>query len=106
MEQYVVRASIPNPTNFMYEFINMKNNDDLSAIHYAAYKGHPKIIEILDKYDGDVYAKTVKTGQNVLHIAAQNNKVETFLYFQYTLDLNSRDKKGATPLHWASSSNS
>ena len=42
------------------------------------------------------------TKLNVLHMAAQNNKVSSLIYFQGKLDYNAVDQKGSTPLHWAS----
>lgn len=39
-------------------------------------------------------------------MAAQNNKVSTFIYFQGKIDINAPDQKGNTPLHWAAYSGS
>lgn len=46
------------------------------------------------------------TNLNVLHMAAQNNKVSSFIYFQGKIDYNEVDEKGSTPLHWAAFSGS
>lgn len=46
------------------------------------------------------------TKLNVLHMAAQNNKVSTLIYFQGKVDYNEVDEKGSTPLHWAAYSGS
>ena len=38
----------------------------------------------------------------MLHVAAQGDQPSSLVYFiQKGLDINSRDKKGSTPLHWA-----
>lgn len=46
------------------------------------------------------------TKLSVLHMAAQNNKVSTLIYFQGKIDFNEVDEKGSTALHWAAYSGS
>lgn len=53
----------------------------------------------------NIYAET-KTGLNAFHLAAQNDKVNIFLYFKDKISLSSLDNSKSTPLHWASFSNS
>ena len=50
----------------------------------------------------DIYCKN-KAGLNVMHMAAQGNKINSMYFFlkQYGLDINSIDHNGCTPLHWA-----
>ena len=35
-------------------------------------------------------------------MAAQGNKAESFIFFQSLFDINCKDEKNSTPLHWAS----
>lgn len=43
---------------------------------------------------------------NAFHLAAQNDKVNIFLYFIDKISLSSLDNNKSTPLHWAAYSNS
>lgn len=58
-------------------------------------------MKYLESIGGNILAET-KTGLNAMHLAAQNNKVATFVYFRDKLKVNSIDKKMGTALHWAS----
>ena len=89
----------------MTDFLNARNNDGLTAIHFAAYKGNYKILQELQRFGADIKALT-PTKQNVLHLAAQGDKAETFIFFESAFDINFRDEKKSTPLHWASYMNS
>ena len=42
----------------------------------------------------------------MLHLAAQKDQVSTFIYFRKRIEINSKDKKGSTALHWAAFSGS
>lgn len=53
----------------------------------------------------NIYAET-KTGLNAFHLAAQNDKVNIFLFFKDKISLSSLDNSKSTPLHWAAFSNS
>lgn len=67
---------------------------------YAAYYGKPQIIDILINKGSDI--KVYNNNKfNSLHLAAQNNKVSTLIYFKDQLDINETDYNGVTPLHWA-----
>ena len=50
---------------------NLRNNDGLAPIHYAAREGHLKVCEILIEYGAD---KNIgdKDGDTPLHMAAQS----------------------------------
>jgi len=72
----------------------------MTALHFAAYKGNFKALEMLCNYGAD-YSKITNNGQNVLHLAAQGGMVESFIYFQSLIDINCIDEKQSTPLHWA-----
>lgn len=39
------------------DFINMQNNDGLTAIHYAAFRGNIRILEYLIKNGGNPFIK-------------------------------------------------
>jgi len=85
------------------EFINLQNNDGLTAIHYAAFRGNIKILKYLcDEHQGDPYIKD-NDGHNVIHIAAQADKVNVIHYFikNFNFDVNDRDNKDSSALHWA-----
>ena len=62
-------------------------------------------MKYLEKQGADYLQKT-KSGLNMLHLAAQNDKVKTFIYYNDKISINTRDLKLSTPLHWASYMNS
>lgn len=84
------------------DYINQQNNDGLTAIHYAAFRGNIEIIQYLIDHGGNPFIKD-NDGHNVIHIAAQGDKVNVIYYFvkNYNLDVNDRDSKNSSALHWA-----
>lgn len=50
-------------------WINLKNKDSFTAVHFAAYVGSLETLEILKKYGVDLKVKN-EQGQNALSIAA------------------------------------
>lgn len=84
------------------EFINMQNHDGLTAIHYAAFRGNIAVLDYLIKLGGNPFIKD-NDGHNVIHIAAQGDKVNVIHYFikNFNFDVNDRDKKDSSALHWA-----
>lgn len=76
------------------------NDESFTALHYAAYRGHLEIVDYLIDKGADFKQRT-KRGMTLLHLAAQGKQVKMFLRFQNTLQINARDEKNSTPLHWA-----
>ena len=85
----------------MKEWLNQHNRSGLAAIHYAAYHGNTIIIDLLKKYGANIHSLTNKK-MNSLHMAAQKDTLQTFIYFEDEMDINSLDENDSTPLHWAS----
>jgi ankyrin repeat protein len=83
-------------------FINLQNNDGLTAIHYAAFRGNIRVLEYLIKNGGNPFIKD-NDGHNVIHIAAQGDKVNVIHYFikNFNFDVNDRDNKESSALHWS-----
>ena len=84
------------------KFINEKNNEGVTALHYAAYKGNMDLFDLLIKNGASVEAVT-NLGKNVLHMAAEGNQPSMIIYLisQHGQDILSVDENGSTPLHWA-----
>ena len=84
------------------KFIDKQNRDGLTAIHFAAFRGNVAIIKYLIEWGGNPFIWD-NDGHNVIHIAAQGDKVSTIYYFikNYNFDVNERDKKRSSALHWA-----
>ena len=94
--------SLPHQTKSeqIIKWVNTQNKDGLTAIHYAAYKGNIQILDYLKNKGGNLKAET-QNEVNALHLAAQTDKVETFIYYRGILGINSIDRKKSTSLHWA-----
>ncbi|CAD8191069.1 unnamed protein product [Paramecium pentaurelia] len=82
-------------------WINQKNKDSFTAVHFAAYVGSLETLEILKKYQCDLKIKN-EQGQNALSIAAQGDQVSAMVWlYMQGLSYTEQDEKGGTPLHWA-----
>ena len=86
----------------MTRFINEKNSDGLTALHYIAYKGNVELAKILIEYDASVDCLT-KLGKNVVHLSSEGNEPSMMIYFlnNHGLDVYTGDENGSSPLHWA-----
>lgn len=83
------------------DWINSRNQDGFTPLLYASFNGHVEVVELLLSRGANFTIKN-HLGLGPLHVAAQNNKVSTLIYFQGKLDFNEKDNNGITPLHWAS----
>ena len=94
------------------QFINEENDQGITPIHYASFRGDINIIKLLIENGADFRKKT-KRELNVIHYCAQSNKPNSLLYFYFLCKKNAnlsgdkydliteKDKGGSTPLHWA-----
>jgi ankyrin repeat protein len=101
--QEMVISNRPNMRNTnKMTFINQQNKDGLTAIHYASFRGNIPIIQYLIDNGGNPYIKD-NDGHNVIHIAAQGDKVNVIYYFikNFNFDVNDRDNKESSALHWS-----
>lgn len=89
-------------TQKIENFINEKNNEGMTVLHYAVINGNIKTVQLLKSLGADLDAVT-NEGKNVMHLAASNNQVSMlmYLYLNEGLDVLSVDESGSTPLHWA-----
>ena len=95
----------------LQSFIDSGNDQGVTALHYASFRGDIAIINLLVENGANIYRKTEK-GLNVIHYCAQGNKPSSLMYFyfklkekfnsdnQYSL-ITEKDSGGSTPLHWA-----
>ena len=93
-------------------FINEQNDQGVTAIHYASFRGNVKIINLLIENGADIYIST-KRDLNVIHYACQGNRPNSLMCFYFLLRKKNKDKEkafslikkqdsgGSTPLHWA-----
>jgi|JI6StandDraft_1071083.scaffolds.fasta_scaffold48594_2 ankyrin repeat protein len=81
-------------------WVNEVNNDGFTPLHYASYKGNLEMIRLLENLRASIVLET-KAGLNVLHLAAQGDRMASMIHFYDRFDLNCLDSKKGTPLHWA-----
>ena len=93
------------------ELVNAPNDQGISPIHYASFKGDVPIIKVLIENGADI-TRTTKRKLNVIHYCAQGNKPNSLMYFyllmkedptkekKYEL-IKDKDGGGSTALHWA-----
>ena len=84
--------------------VNQANNDNETLLHWAAIRGHSKVVELLlQQEDIKVNATDKTTGSTPLHIAAGNShlNIVELLVKHKQIHLNATDKYGRTPLHIA-----
>ena len=86
----------------LLSFVNQRTSQGKVALHYAAFHGEIKIIQLLIDNGADVNIKT-STGISVVHYGSQGNQPNTLVYFhlKYSMPVNEPDNAGSTPLHWA-----
>ena len=91
----------------LLNYINQKNSRGYNALLYSAFRGNLEIFNKLMEIGADI-SLTNSSGLNVLHLASQGNypNIIVFLIEKYFVDINSRDNKGNTALHWAVYKNS
>ena len=99
--------SFNKPSDEFLSYINKKNNKGYNALLYSAFRGNLEIFKKLMEDGADISA-TNSSGLNPLHLAAQGNypNIIILLMEKYNFDINSKDNKGNTALHWAVYSNS
>jgi palmitoyltransferase ZDHHC13/17 len=80
--------------------------EGFTALHFAAFYGNIQLIELLLKHGANMYALNHQ-GIDMMHVSAQGDQPCSLNYFRLRgLDVNSRDRKQGTPLHWAAFSGS
>lgn len=81
-------------------WVNEANNDGFTPVHYASYKGNVEMIKFLENLGASILVQN-KAGLNVLHLAAQGDRMQSMIYLYDRFELNCVDLKNGTPLHWA-----
>ncbi|CAL5395336.1 unnamed protein product [Camellia sinensis] len=78
-------------------------DDNKTALHVAASQGHVSVIQELISQCPDCWEMFNHKGQNILHVAVENEKkmVIKFILKNYSLSglINQKDVDGNTPLH-------
>ena len=84
------------------QWVNARTNGEgWTALHYASFQGNVDAIHTLITQEAKIHELN-NNGLNMLHVAAQGDtSLPLFLFMKKGLDINSRDKRGSTPLHWA-----
>jgi len=85
------------------EFINAKTeNDSLTALHYASFRGNIEIIKLLIANYAEINLLSAH-GLNMIHKAAQGNKPSAIIYFnkKYNMELEAVEDNQMNALHLA-----
>ncbi|KAK4186822.1 ankyrin repeat-containing domain protein [Podospora australis] len=81
--------------------VGMVDSEGMTALHWAAYYGYTRILEILLDNNADIDVKDNK-GSTPLHRAIQGRHTEIVSgLVRRGANLNAQDENGATALHWA-----
>ena len=99
-----------NNSEKLTDFINSPNEQGVTALHYASFRGDIEIIKLLIENGADIKKKT-KRNLNIFHYCAQGNKPSSLMYFYLLLKekdssenyelIKEKDEGGSTALHWA-----
>ena len=73
-----------------------------TALHYAAFSSNLDATYCLIENNANIYALN-QNDLSMLHVAAQGDSPSAVYLFanKLKLDINQKDKRGCTPLHWA-----
>ncbi len=85
------------------KWVNKKTKKEgNTALHYASYIGNIDIIITLIRNKANVKITNFK-GNDVLHLAAKGNNLNSFVYFKekFNMNIESKDELNSTPLHIA-----
>lgn len=105
LDDYITRDQIvdgPSKVSILREYLNRRDNYGIAPVHLAAHNGDLQMIRLLCAYQCDPFLKT-NDGLTVLHSAAEGDTVNVIYYFlkQYDMNVDVKDDKDCTPLHWA-----
>ncbi|EAY16707.1 ankyrin repeat protein, putative [Trichomonas vaginalis G3] len=85
--------------------INVKDENGITALHYAAMNNSKETAEVLISHGANINEKN-KEGQTALHYAAENNNKETAeVLISHGANINVKDENGITALHYAVENN-
>ena len=79
--------------------INTKDDKGLTALHWAAERGHKKIVEFLIANDADVNALVDREKVTPLHYVGSKEVAKMLI--DAGSNVNAKDNEGKTPLYFA-----
>jgi palmitoyltransferase len=98
-----ITKKITTPDNYL-AFIDSSNDNGMTPLHLACYKGNMQLIKFLINNGADITRRS-KTGLSCLHYSAITNKVTPIYYltnkFKEKLSLYETDNNKNTFFHWA-----
>jgi len=88
------------------EFVNEKDNEGKTALHYACFRGHTGVVDVLLRHEADRDVVDLLGCSSPLHLAAKygnETSVQLLILYEAVIDL--RDGSLRTPLHSAAAFN-
>lgn len=82
---------------------NHKDRSNLTALHWAAFKGNVKICKMLIQVKADLEQAVDRAGCTPLHLAAHEGQKDVceWFYTNFPSTVTQQDRDGVTPLHYA-----
>lgn len=96
------KKNVHNSKEILKEYLNRKDSFGLAPLHIASHNGQTEIIKLLISHGANPYL-TTDDGLSVIHLAAEGDSVNVIHYFvkNYNINIDARDDRESTPLHWA-----
>ncbi|XP_041379171.1 serine/threonine-protein phosphatase 6 regulatory ankyrin repeat subunit C-like [Gigantopelta aegis] len=104
MDKKELEICLPRCEEILVKGANVNNTDESgwAALHYASYKGHPDIVEVLVNHNADMNVVTTSGSTAVMLAAEEGHKDVVLILTQKGANLDLVNKSGWAALHYAS----
>ena len=94
------------PREELVRWVNLPNNEDFTPVCFACFRGNlvtarQKLVGLLERAGAQLKLQNARKLE-LMHVAAQGNQPAVIAYLiEKSFEINPKDVKGGTPLHWA-----